>query len=1363
MTAFQSAIDEFRRRRLDVYRSDPDQVQRDVNVVSETVKDHIGRWPLELIQNCDDAESRAILIRTGANAIYVADQGTGVPPGKIKSLSGTHFSDKPAGAIGRKGLGFKAVYGITTTPAVFTGDDDGLIFCQTMARAELSGKLGMDGAGRVPYEWLPFWLSRREAGQTDPLLASLAGWRTVIRLPVDREAAGLSQALELLASLPSHVLLTFRHVRRLDVNHEEAPRSIESVPDVEDTNLWHVRDSSAPTAVRWRVARAQFTAPEEALAGLEDSDREHMAVASVMVAAPVDDAGIVVPAHDYPRVCVYYPVGEDEKSGRPPVPLLLHADFLVSSDRKQVLQHHYNDWLKKLLATKIVDFVNECFDSSKPAANLALLVPYAQRDSHPLTADLWRQIASEATNRVQLPDAQGKRRLAFTDARYVALTNAGVARQIIEPDALAQSVVHPDLDTDAGALQVLRVLGCGRIADGDLLAVIARAEGLPKADDGWLWTCWEWTASWVAEKQTWDPERAQRIEKVKQLPIIPIEGKRWRISSVGARTVITWRDQQQDGSTPDWLPVRFVCDWFRDRLLGLAPDHPVRLLAKDLGLREPDINSSLQSLGFAIEDYWAQPTSNPQRFVQFLLDRDWHERAESPPSVRRCPIPVAIEAGSDDEWHEACQSYFGTHWGSSAMATCYRDVSGIAWAKASASDPTKLEAVLEWLGVVPYPRVLEGRLDRISPGQFAGERAVSLLSLIAGAWAGYYLSLSTITTSYRYRRRTHTEVQDAPWWSEVKSAMVPPLARFGVQRKPLKECWLPDPETRRAAGELLPVLDLEAFGANRAAVETWLRQVVGLRTNLNQITDTEWRAALAARVPELVDGNPASERKRQDVQRWYDAALDSLSSQPLAHLGSVPLLCRQADTWEFRGSDPDRWLEDSADVADAFRQELWTISLSVRLHPQARKHFGVKSLRDLVKEEALYEPDAAGFDTMCQQQLDAIKPFVFAWRCYKSKADATRLRDRLFRLTVRRLPSITVRLTLPGYAPKTIDRAYHHQGDDLILRESDTDVVNLARAFSAALDLRSEANFFENLLRCSDDAARKAKLRGEEMPTDQIELRVREYGQQPEAGSGGLGSSDGQQNQGAPAPQSSQGTARNVGASSAGTGSTTRGSGAKSDRDTDKATAPADELSLKDAAEADYVVNAALPESQHRPTNLEDATERTDDETGEGNGAGTDNELLTQRQKDQIEAAARRVVVRVLTERMGYHQIEEMPPDNKGFDIKATKDGVELRVEVKGHRGTSSIAQVTDAQIQECERCLRSEGRRIWQLWNVEHLSAVAVQAIAITMVRRIPPEARKADRYRVDLRQCDICSATGNPPQPTVTFAPGGSEPTTK
>ena len=95
-----------------------------------------------------------------------------------------------------------------------------------------------------------------------------------------------------------------------------------------------------------------------------------------------------------------------------------------------------------------------------------------------------------------------------------------------------------------------------------------------------------------------------------------------------------------------------------------------------------------------------------------------------------------------------------------------------------------------------------------------------------------------------------------------------------------------------------------------------------------------------------------------------------------------------------------------------------------------------------------------------------------------------------------------------------------------------------------------------------------------------------------------------------------------------------------------------------------------------------------------------------------------------------------MPQSNPGFDIRATRQGVELRVEVKAHTGSASIVDVTKREIEECSRQEAREGIR-WELWNVENLSAAVPSPIRITRYDHIPDDALSERILALDLRKC--------------------------
>lgn len=99
----QEAINNFLEKQARVYQADPNRIYRDAQGARRAARDYRGRWLLELLQNCEDAQASLIRLVDRNNTIYVADRGVGFVPTAVEAISGTDLSDKPEGTIGRKG------------------------------------------------------------------------------------------------------------------------------------------------------------------------------------------------------------------------------------------------------------------------------------------------------------------------------------------------------------------------------------------------------------------------------------------------------------------------------------------------------------------------------------------------------------------------------------------------------------------------------------------------------------------------------------------------------------------------------------------------------------------------------------------------------------------------------------------------------------------------------------------------------------------------------------------------------------------------------------------------------------------------------------------------------------------------------------------------------------------------------------------------------------------------------------------------------------------------------------------------------------------------------------------------------------
>ena len=111
---------------LAAYRNQPTLVDEHANHEEDTARGgYAHRQLFELVQNSADAlvgSGRGrILIRLTPTHLYCADEGRPIDEDGVRALMFSHLSSKRGTAeIGRFGLGFKSVLGVTDTPEFFS-------------------------------------------------------------------------------------------------------------------------------------------------------------------------------------------------------------------------------------------------------------------------------------------------------------------------------------------------------------------------------------------------------------------------------------------------------------------------------------------------------------------------------------------------------------------------------------------------------------------------------------------------------------------------------------------------------------------------------------------------------------------------------------------------------------------------------------------------------------------------------------------------------------------------------------------------------------------------------------------------------------------------------------------------------------------------------------------------------------------------------------------------------------------------------------------------------------------------------------------------------------------------------------------
>jgi superfamily II DNA or RNA helicase len=171
---------------LSVYAASAIRVDEDAGQEMNLAHGGYGRRQLlELIQNGADAmlamPGGRIHVVLTTDHLYCANQGDAVDEDGIRALLHAHISHKHAAEIGRFGLGFKSVLGVTDRPEFYCRQVS-FGFDGAWARAEISAVA--PGRERYPSLRLAKLLDPRRAAADDAILAELMKFATtVVRLP----------------------------------------------------------------------------------------------------------------------------------------------------------------------------------------------------------------------------------------------------------------------------------------------------------------------------------------------------------------------------------------------------------------------------------------------------------------------------------------------------------------------------------------------------------------------------------------------------------------------------------------------------------------------------------------------------------------------------------------------------------------------------------------------------------------------------------------------------------------------------------------------------------------------------------------------------------------------------------------------------------------------------------------------------------------------------------------------------------------------------------------------------------------------------------------------------------------------------
>ena len=410
--AIGSYIREETKKSLDSYRSQPNNLREDANQEEDTARGgYANRQLFELVQNSADAlagsDGSYIWIRLTPTHFYCADNGRPIDQNGARALLFSHLSGKRGTSeIGRFGLGFKSVLGVTDTPEFFSRS--GSFRFDRRKSAELLSPIAPE-IERYPVLRLAEPLDPWPEIEADPDLREMVYWAAnIVRLPLK---PGAHRTLNgQIKEFPAEFLLFVKHVGRLvlETDEQEAARIVTLI---HEDDQWILGDAGGKT--RWMIERQLHELSADAKndsRSLDDADE-----VPISWAVPIDRL------NEPGRFWAFSPTMTTSLLAG-----ILNAPWKTNEDRQNLLQGQYNDELIDATAEMVANALTRVSTLEDPARHLDALPRRAEAGDAEHSRLLRERLHSHLQEREIAPDQAGElRRLLDISYPPRELTDAG--------------------------------------------------------------------------------------------------------------------------------------------------------------------------------------------------------------------------------------------------------------------------------------------------------------------------------------------------------------------------------------------------------------------------------------------------------------------------------------------------------------------------------------------------------------------------------------------------------------------------------------------------------------------------------------------------------------------------------------------------------------------------------------------------------------------------------------------------------------------------------------------------------------------------------------------------------------------------
>ena len=379
---------------LAAYREQPYLVTEHANLERNTAQGgYAHRQLFELVQNSADAlisapSGKSILVRLTKDFLYCADDGNPIDKDGIKGLMFAHMSSKwNTMAIGRFGLGFKSVLGVSDAPEFYSRP--GSFRFDRRVAAERIAKVAC--AEHYPVLRLPEPIDPDREKNEDEELRELMSWATnIVRLPLIAEAHG--DLARQIREFPPEFLLFVDHVRYLTL--EDGERTRELVLRAQDGEFY--LDTGEGVA-RWRCFKTLHHLSERARSDRRPSDDGDE--------VPIWWAAPLARLTDPGKFWAFFPTHTASL-----VAGILNAPWKTNEDRQNLLPGPYNDELVEAAAEMIARELPELATNDDPARHLDALPRRHEAGDPEQACRLRERLFSCLHEREVVPDQDGSLR-----------------------------------------------------------------------------------------------------------------------------------------------------------------------------------------------------------------------------------------------------------------------------------------------------------------------------------------------------------------------------------------------------------------------------------------------------------------------------------------------------------------------------------------------------------------------------------------------------------------------------------------------------------------------------------------------------------------------------------------------------------------------------------------------------------------------------------------------------------------------------------------------------------------------------------------------------------------------------------------